>query len=125
MWTGSNSGNYMSIVSCVERIVNELQIISQGGDPPTWIIKYIKHRVFEWDNSMCDILWSLGDYWNEATNASQTQRVMWDLESNGIITEYNINNVLPNEPFFDNSDHPVAKKKKKSKKKRNSKKEWI
>ncbi|GES80607.1 hypothetical protein GLOIN_2v1883854 [Rhizophagus clarus] len=33
-------------------------------------------RVFEWNNSMCGILWPLGDYLNEAPKVSLTHRIM-------------------------------------------------
>ena len=41
-------------------------------------------HVFEWDNSMCGVLWPLGDYLDEAQKVSQTHCVMWDYESDGI-----------------------------------------
>ena len=44
-------------------------------------------RVFEWDNSMCGVLWPLGDYLNEAPKVSQTHRLIWDYESDGTIVE--------------------------------------
>ncbi|CAG8472022.1 1203_t:CDS:2 [Paraglomus occultum] len=41
-------------------------------------------RVFEWE-SMDDVLWSFGDYRNEATIESRTSRLIWVVELDGIV----------------------------------------
>ena len=45
-------------------------------------------RVFEWD-SMCNVLWSLGDYENDATKESWNGwHVIWGLEFDGTLVEF-------------------------------------
>ncbi|CAB4407254.1 unnamed protein product [Rhizophagus irregularis] len=77
-------------------------------------------RVFEWE-SMCGVLWFLGDCLN---NKPRINRVIWSLEFDGTITEFE--EVSPNEltdkPATKVIDvHSVAKKKKKKKSTKNSK----
>ncbi|RGB28048.1 hypothetical protein C1646_819389 [Rhizophagus diaphanus] len=80
-------------------------------------------RVFDWDNSMCGVLWPLGDYLNEAPKVSRTYRVMWDYESDGTVVEFEVaGDDLPNPATKMMDVHPVAKKKKNSKKKNSKKK---
>ena len=95
-----------------KRVANYLNCYVEGGDPSTDIcyMEMVKQygfdhiiiigkcyagilfldcygRVFEWE-SMCDVLWSLGDYRNEATKESRTSRVIWGLEFDGTIVEF-------------------------------------
>ncbi|CAJ0749652.1 332_t:CDS:2 [Entrophospora sp. SA101] len=78
-------------------------------------------RVFIWD-SMCYILWMLGDYWNEATKTSQPK---WGLEVDWTVVRFEeFMNDSPNELTFNNPIHPVAKKKKNLKKKNSKKKQY-
>ncbi|CAG8617181.1 3832_t:CDS:2, partial [Acaulospora colombiana] len=95
-----------------KRVANYLNCNIGGGDPSTCIcyMEIVKRygfdhiiiigeryagilfldcygRVFEWE-SMCNVLWSLGDYRNEATKESRTSRVIWGLESDGTIVEF-------------------------------------
>ncbi|PKK59723.1 hypothetical protein RhiirC2_794417 [Rhizophagus irregularis] len=77
-------------------------------------------RVFEWE-SMCGVLWFLGDCLN---NKPRINRVIWSLEFDGKITEFE--EVSPNEltdkPATKVIDvYSVAKKKKKKKSTKNSK----
>lgn len=44
-------------------------------------------RVFDWD-SMSDVLWPLGDYWNLTTKESRTSSIVWGLEFDGTIVEF-------------------------------------
>jgi hypothetical protein len=98
-----------------KRVANYLNCDLEGGDPSTCIryMEFIKQygfdhiiiigeryagllfldcygRVFEWDNSMCGVLWPLGDYLNEAPKVSLTHRVMWDYESDGTVVEFEV-----------------------------------
>ena len=44
-------------------------------------------RVFEWGDMM-GVLWSLGNYWSMASKESLTRRVIWSVEFDGTITEF-------------------------------------
>ena len=44
-------------------------------------------RVFEWD-SMCNVLWSLGDYQSVVPKKSSTRRVILSVEYDGTVTEF-------------------------------------
>ncbi|CAB5391566.1 unnamed protein product [Rhizophagus irregularis] len=79
-------------------------------------------RLFEWGNMMA-VLWPLGDYWSVMSKGSSTRSVIWGLEYDGTITEFeDTTDDLP-EPATKTTDvHPVAKKKKNSKKKNSKKK---
>jgi len=44
-------------------------------------------RVFEWEDSM-SVLWSLGDYPSMAEKESLTRRVIWVVEYDGTVTEF-------------------------------------
>ncbi|RIA95594.1 hypothetical protein C1645_733975 [Glomus cerebriforme] len=88
-------------------------------------------RVFEWDLN-CNVLWSLGNYWNVVSKGSPTRRVIWSVEYDGTVTEFKgATHDLPNELIFDKPAtktmdvHPVVKKKKNSKKKRTQKRNNI
>ncbi|CAG8438565.1 3167_t:CDS:2 [Funneliformis mosseae] len=84
-------------------------------------------RVFEWEDSM-GVLWSLGDYLSMAEKESLTRRVIWSVEYDGTVAEFDPMDDLQNEltsdkPATKTTDvHPVAKKKKNSKKKNSKKK---
>ncbi|CAI2191018.1 11408_t:CDS:2 [Funneliformis geosporum] len=81
---------------------------------------YCFGRVFEWD-SMCNVLWSLGNYLSVASKESPTRRLIWGLEYDGTVTEFeDAMDDLPNEITFDKpatKTIDIAKKKKNSKKK--------
>ncbi|GBC10911.2 hypothetical protein GLOIN_2v1653257 [Rhizophagus irregularis DAOM 181602=DAOM 197198] len=72
---------------------------------------------------MMAVLWPLGDYWSVMSKGSSTRSVIWGLEYDGTITEFeDTTDDLP-EPATKTTDvHPVAKKKKNSKKKNSKKK---
>jgi len=95
-----------------KRVGNYLNCYVEGGDPSTLIcyMEIVKQygfdhiiligqryagilfldcygRVFEWE-SMCNVLWSLGDYRNVATKESRTSRLIWGLEFDGTIVEF-------------------------------------
>ncbi|RHZ59859.1 hypothetical protein Glove_360g20 [Diversispora epigaea] len=133
-----------------KRIANSLNCKLQGGDLPSCIC-YMEHvkeyygfdhiiiigelhagilfldcygRVFIWE-SMCYVLWMLGDYWNEATKTGGQRK--WGLETDWTVVKFEeFMNYPPNELTFNDPTtkmidiHPVAKKK--NLKKKNSKK---
>ncbi|GBC07465.1 hypothetical protein RclHR1_07490010 [Rhizophagus clarus] len=131
-----------------KRAANYLNCDLEGGDPSTCIcyMKFIKQygfdhiiiigeryagllfldcygRVFEWDNSMCGILWPLGDYLNEAPKVSLTHRVMWSFESDGTVVEWEFaEDDSLDKPTSDIPATVAKKKKKKNSKKKHSKK---
>jgi len=79
-------------------------------------------RLFEWGDMMA-VLWPLGDYWSVVSKRPSTRRVIWSVECDGTIAEFEdtIDN-LPKPATKTMDVHPVAKKKKNSKKKNSKKK---